>query len=63
MAIAEERLPIPVELVEASDHQDGSPTIRIDGNVIHSIKHHYEDLRDSLSRRWRELNHDPLAST
>ena len=57
MVIAEERLPIPVELVE--DHTHGiSPSVRIDG-ICH-VGHHFDHLRDLLSGRWKELNEQPL---
>jgi hypothetical protein len=51
--IAEERLPIPVELVE---NGHGHPIIRIDGKDVVNPGHNNDDhLRDSISRSWREL--------
>lgn len=59
--IAEERLPIPVELVEAG--QNASPRIRIDGNEEHDsgITNTLESLTELLSRKWKELTECPLA--
>ncbi len=61
MAIADERLPIPIEMVEGSGQIRGSPTIRIDGNEVNAPRHHFEHLRDLLAMRWREINHEPLT--
>ena len=57
MVIAEERLPIPVELVEDKDHTT-APSIRIDG--ISHVTHHFDHLRDLLCCRWKELTEAPL---
>ncbi|MBS2002264.1 MAG: hypothetical protein U0103_03935 [Candidatus Obscuribacterales bacterium] len=62
MAIADERLPIPIEMVEEAGQIGGSPTIRIDGNEVKSARHHFEHLCSLLSGRWREINHEPLTS-
>lgn len=61
MVIAEERLPIPVELVEAGNQS--SPRIRINGNEEHDsgITNTLEALTDLLSRKWKELTECPLA--
>jgi len=56
--IADEGLPIPIELVESDGSVDGSPTVRIDGED--SRTHHPDKLRDLLCRRWRELTFSPL---
>jgi hypothetical protein len=59
--IAEERLPIPVEMVEeGADY--GSPKIRIDGQLIaQSLKAHTIDhLRDILCGHWKELTEAAL---
>jgi hypothetical protein len=62
--IAEERLPIPVECIEEDGQVDGSPTIRIDGEVHASPKvHHIESLRDLLCRKWKELTENTLLGT
>ena len=58
MVIAEERLPIPVELVEDQNHGTAPPAIRIDG-ICH-VGHHFDHLRDLLSGRWKELTEKPL---
>lgn len=59
--IAEERLPIPVELVEAGNQ--ASPRIRINGNEEHDsgITNTLEALTDLLSKKWKELTECPLA--
>ena len=56
--IAEERLPIPVEVVEEDGQVGGSPTVRINGhdNKVHCV----ETLRDTLNLRWKELTEAPL---
>lgn len=53
-AIAEERLPLPVQMKESQEHR--LPVIMLDGEPIN--KHHcfdehcLDDLRDEISRRW-----------
>ncbi|MCC7530338.1 MAG: hypothetical protein IT342_17570 [Candidatus Melainabacteria bacterium] len=59
MVIAEERLPIPVELVEAGNQ--ASPRIRINGNEESGITHTLEGLTDLLSKKWKEITECPLA--
>lgn len=52
--IAEERLPIPVELKEASGSQ--GPRIHLDGEAIAESAHHcIEELRLQISKRWHEI--------
>jgi hypothetical protein len=58
MVIAEERLPIPVELVEEENH--GDPTVRVDGINHASVLHHFEHLRLLLCGRWKEITEKPL---
>ncbi len=55
--IAEERLPIPVEMVEDKVHAN-SPSIRIDGHTIFKVKsgQGFEHLREILHKKWTELN-------
>jgi hypothetical protein len=55
--IAEERLPIPVEMVESEQEDFSPPTIRIDGDEVrhNSALHTFEQLRDLLCGRWHEL--------
>ncbi len=55
--IAEERLPIPVEMVEDQIHVN-SPAIRIDGHFIFKVKtgHGFEHLRDVVQKKWSEIN-------
>lgn len=60
--IAEERLPIPVELVERNEETSVSPMIRIndeehDTGIHHTIEH----MRDLLCRKWKELTECALA--
>lgn len=57
--IAEEGLPVPIELIEEENQIGGAPTIRIDGS-IHSSQHHLEPLREALRTRWREITEHPL---
>ena len=56
--IAEEGLPIPVEMVEDKVHTK-SPSIRIDGRLISKkgVKHTFEYLHDLLCKKWAELTH------
>jgi hypothetical protein len=57
--IAEERLPIPVEMVE--DGADlGRPKIRIDGQVVDYVVATFDQFRDILCGRWRELTDGSL---
>jgi hypothetical protein len=50
--IAEERLPIPVELVE---HAEGGPFIRINGIEVGNSPQNHDYISDCLSASWREL--------
>ena len=52
--IAEERLPIPVEMVEEGAETD-LPKIRIDGQVVDYMVATFDHLRDILCGRWKEL--------
>lgn len=62
MVIAEERLPIPIELVEG-DEFEAPPSIRIDGLVQDSPRTHSHDhIRDMLCRKWKELTECALAT-
>ena len=58
--IAEERLPIPVEMVEDKVHANG-PFIRLEGegHTIMNIKkdHNFEHVRDFLHKKWVEITH------
>lgn len=63
--IAEERLPLPVELIEDTLCQ--SPIVRIDGETVDkerisaiSSAACHEHIREILSRKWRELTILPL---
>jgi hypothetical protein len=60
MLIADEGLPIPVELVESAQHTNGSHAIRIDGEVHLPKSQQPEVLRTLLRRRWQELTHSQL---
>jgi hypothetical protein len=55
--IAEERLPIPVEMIE--DKNASFPSIRIDGRIVNkkSVRHTFEYLRNIVSHKWAELTH------
>jgi hypothetical protein len=59
MVIAEERLPVPIEMIEEHGQIHGFPTIRIDGAVI---SHHFDSIRDALQQRWQELTAHPLQA-
>jgi len=60
--IAEERLPIPVEMVENEQEDFSPPTIRIDGHEVrhNSTLHTLDHFRDLLCGRWHELNAAPF---
>lgn len=52
--IAEERLPIYVELREVAEGQ--GPCIKLDGETLSDSSHHcVEELRTLIARRWHEL--------
>ena len=57
--IAEERLPIPVEMIE--DSNANFPSIRIDGRIINKkgIRQTFEHLRDIVANKWSELHQMP----
>jgi len=57
--IAEERLPIPVEMVEDGSPSE-SPRIRIDGQVVDYVVATFDHLRDILCGRWKELTEGSL---
>lgn len=54
--IAEEHLPIPVEMVETAP-SSALPMVRVDGHEIDhmSVAHTLENFRAVLSGRWQEL--------
>lgn len=54
--IAEERWPIPVEMVEDKVHNN-VPSIRVDGRVVNtkSARHTFDYLKDLLGTKWTEL--------
>jgi hypothetical protein len=55
--IAEERLPIPVEMVEDKAHSK-APSIRIDGHVIFiKTGSTFDHLQSIVSKKWAEVNH------
>jgi len=60
--IAEERLPIPVEMVENEQEDFSPPTIRIDGHEVrhNSTLHTLDHFRDLLTGRWHELTSAPF---
>jgi hypothetical protein len=61
MVIAEERLPVPIELVEEKKLQD-DPIIRIDGEPMGVAKALTcaETFRDALASKWQEMTVSPL---
>lgn len=58
--IAEERLPLPVELVESGTDE---PKLRIDGEDcgVPRVLQCIETLRDTLSTKWIDITVSPLA--
>ena len=63
MAIADERLPIPVEMIEEAGQVNGLPSIRINGTTVNSPIHCFETLRKLLSCHWKEITERPLADS
>lgn len=63
MVIAEERLPLPVELVEEQKLQD-EPILRINGEAVGapSILTCADTMRDALSNKWKEMAVSPLLA-
>jgi hypothetical protein len=58
--IAEECLPIPVEMVE-DVHKNISPVIKVDGHVVSTeTANILEQFRNLLCGRWQEINEHPL---
>jgi hypothetical protein len=64
IVIAEERLPIPVEMIETTKDSE-PPMVRIDGCEVDRLNtaHTLENFRDLLCGRWYELNTADLSST
>jgi len=60
--IAEERLPIPVEMVEDGIDCE-PPKIRIDGQVVDYVVATFDQLREILCGRWKELTDTSLYRT
>jgi len=61
--IAEEGLPVSVEGIEESNQVTGSPSLRINGNIVHGAPflHHIDHIREAISTHWKELTEKPLA--
>lgn len=57
--IAEEQLPLPVELVE--DSRQTSPSLRIDGEVQEKSNCH-ETVRSNLRQKWTDRTEMQLLS-
>ena len=58
IVIAEERLPLPVELVEDHTENKDAPQLRIDGEIVSSkqkLLQSVEMLRDIISEKWSEM--------
>lgn len=55
--IADERLPIPVEMVEDKVHSN-APYIRLDGHLIMNTKNNnsFNQLRDFVRKKWFDIN-------
>lgn len=60
--IAEEQLPIAVQLTEASESH--APKIKLDGESLAESAHHcIEELRGHISAKWTELTSKMLRQT
>ncbi len=59
MVIAEERLPVPVELIEERKLYE-DPILRINGEAVGVPT--CERMRDALSNTWREMTVSPLLA-
>jgi len=64
--IAEERLPLPVELVEDNYLSEGKPHVRIDGELLALLgkkTHTYLDhVQEVLCHKWRERTHSSMRA-
>lgn len=64
--IAEERLPLQVELVENCANEEGEPTVRINGVLVNKAaaksQHCLEHVREAISHKWHEVNLSPLLT-
>jgi hypothetical protein len=61
--IAEERLPLPVELVEDKYLIKGEPHVRIDGEILGRKSHSYLDhVHEILCHKWKELTWGSLKT-
>ena len=58
--IAEEGLPLPVEVIEENSQTYGLPKVRIDGKE--AVSDHIEHLRETICRHWKELTEKQLTS-
>jgi hypothetical protein len=61
--IAEEGLPVAVMLIEEPGQVHGSPSLRINGNVVHNspMHHHADHFRDAICKHWKEMTEHPLS--
>ena len=58
--IAEERLPLPVELTESTGNQ--APRINIDGETLADSAHScIEELRNQISAKWQDMTSKMLG--
>ncbi|MBS1991217.1 MAG: hypothetical protein JSS83_11905 [Cyanobacteria bacterium SZAS LIN-3] len=64
--IAEERLPLPVELVEDRYMSNGKPHVRIDGEILAQLgkkTHTYlDDVHEVLCHKWRTHTRSSLRA-
>jgi len=64
--IAEERLPLPVELVEDKLYARGEPKVRIDGELLTQLgkkSHSYLDhVHEILCHKWKEATWGSLRA-
>jgi len=64
--IAEERLPLPVELVEDNFSSKGEPQVRIDGEILAQLgkkSHSYlEHVHEIMCHKWKERTFSSLRA-
>ena len=60
LVIAEERLPLPIELVEEGESK--TPGLRIDGVDVPRALQCIDTLRDTISQKWHDITVSPLGN-
>ncbi len=59
LVIAEERLPLPIELVE--ERETKIPKLRIDGVDVPRALQCIDTLRETISQKWQDITLSPLG--